>query len=222
MKETAEHYWEQLKRRGADHGAPRAGLMSDLRIGRLDQAEPFTTKDGSTIREVAGRVSLRTENQSLAQATVPAGTSTDAHYHHVSEEIYHFTSGSGRMRLGDREGHVRAGDTIVIAPGDRAQAVGLARRGPGAAVLLRAGLQQRGHDHHRVVLYGDGRADGIRRPTDSPTPDAPCVDLDPPPARALRCLAAQHRDRAARFTPAALAAQSGHHHAGCACGGCRR
>ena len=62
-------------------------------------------------------MSLRTENQSLAQATVPAGTSTDAHYHHVSEEIYHFTAGSGRMRLGDREGHVRAGDTIVIAPG---------------------------------------------------------------------------------------------------------
>ena len=91
--------------------------MSNLPIGRLDRAEPFTTKDGSTIREVAGRVSLRTENQSLAEATVPAGQSTDAHYHHVSEEIYHFTSGSGRMRLGDREGHVRAGDTIVIAPG---------------------------------------------------------------------------------------------------------
>ena len=91
--------------------------MSNLPIGRLDQAEPFTTKDGSTIREVAGRVSLRTENQSLAQATVPAGTSTDAHYHQVSEEIYHFTSGSGRMRLGDREGHVRAGDTVVIPPG---------------------------------------------------------------------------------------------------------
>jgi mannose-6-phosphate isomerase-like protein (cupin superfamily) len=91
--------------------------MSNLPIGRLDQAEPFTTKDGSTIREVAGPVSLRTDNQSLAQATVPAGSATDAHYHHVAEEIYHFTSGSGRMRLGDREGHVRAGDTVVIPPG---------------------------------------------------------------------------------------------------------
>lgn len=91
--------------------------MSDLPIGRLDAAEPFTTKDGSTIREVAGRVSLPTANQSLAQATVPAGTSTDAHYHHAAEEIYHFTAGSGRMRLGEREGHVRAGDTVVIAPG---------------------------------------------------------------------------------------------------------
>jgi len=91
--------------------------MGNLPIGRLDAARAFTTKDGSTIREVAGRVSMHTENQSLAEATVPAGTATDAHYHQVSEEIYHFTSGSGRMRLGDAEGHVRAGDTVVIAPG---------------------------------------------------------------------------------------------------------
>ncbi len=91
--------------------------MSDLRVSRLDAAEPFTTKDGSTIREVAGAVSMRTDNQSLAEATVPAGSATDAHYHRVAEEIYHFTAGSGRMRLGEHEGHVRAGDTVVIAPG---------------------------------------------------------------------------------------------------------
>ena len=86
-------------------------------VGRLDAAEPFTTKDGSTIREVAGPVSLPTANQSLAQATVPAGSATDAHYHHVAEEIYHFTAGSGRMRLGDDETSVREGDTVVIPPG---------------------------------------------------------------------------------------------------------
>ncbi len=88
-----------------------------MQIGRLDAAEPFTTKDGSTIREVAGRVSLPTQNQSLAQATVPAGGATDQHYHHVSEEIYFFTAGSGRMRLGEVEAEVRAGDTVVIPPG---------------------------------------------------------------------------------------------------------
>ncbi|MDO9354726.1 MAG: cupin domain-containing protein [Solirubrobacteraceae bacterium] len=86
-------------------------------IGRLDQAEPFVTKDGSTIREVAGRVSLATQNQSLAEATVPAGGATDQHFHRVSEEIYFFTSGRGRMRLGDEEAEVRAGDTVVIPPG---------------------------------------------------------------------------------------------------------
>jgi mannose-6-phosphate isomerase-like protein (cupin superfamily) len=86
-------------------------------IGRLDQAEPFITKDGSTIREVAGRVSLATQHQSLAEATIPAGLSTDQHFHRVSEEIYFFTAGSGRMRLGDDEAEVRAGDTVVIPPG---------------------------------------------------------------------------------------------------------
>ena len=88
-----------------------------MQIGRLDQAEPFTTKDGSTIREVAGRVSLATQNQSLAQATVPAGGTTDQHFHRLSEEIYLFTAGTGRMRLGDEESEVRAGDTVVIPPG---------------------------------------------------------------------------------------------------------
>lgn len=86
-------------------------------IGRLDQAEAFTTKDGSTIREVAGAVSLATQNQSLAEATVPAGGATDQHFHRVSEEIYFFTAGTGRMRLGDDEAEVRAGDTVVIPPG---------------------------------------------------------------------------------------------------------
>lgn len=92
---------------------PAAGIS----IGRLDAAEPFTTKDGSTIREVAGRVSLPAQNQSLAEATVPAGGTTDQHYHRVSEEIYHFIAGSGRLRLGDVEAEVRAGDTVVIPPG---------------------------------------------------------------------------------------------------------
>lgn len=95
-------------------GQYRAGM---LQIGRLDEAEPFITKDGSTIKEVAGRVSLPTQNQSLAEATVPAGRSTDAHFHHVAEEIYHFISGAGRLRLGAEERAVRAGDTVVIPPG---------------------------------------------------------------------------------------------------------
>jgi mannose-6-phosphate isomerase-like protein (cupin superfamily) len=92
-------------------------VLRMLQIGRLDQAEPFITKDGSSIKEVAGRVSLPSVNQSLAEATVPAGTTTDAHYHVVAEEIYHFISGAGRLRLGDEESPVSAGDTVVIPPG---------------------------------------------------------------------------------------------------------
>jgi mannose-6-phosphate isomerase-like protein (cupin superfamily) len=102
---------------GAIGPAGCVASVPTMDIGRLDQAEPFITKDGSSIKEVAGRVSLATQNQSLAEATIPAGGATDQHFHHVSEEIYLFTSGSGRMRLGTDEAEVRAGDTVVIPPG---------------------------------------------------------------------------------------------------------
>jgi mannose-6-phosphate isomerase-like protein (cupin superfamily) len=90
-----------------------------LQIVRLEDREPFVTADGSTIRELAGVPSGNAVNQSLAEATVPPGGSTIEHFHRTSEEIYLFTSGMGRMRLGGQEGEVRAGDTVVIAPGVR-------------------------------------------------------------------------------------------------------
>ena len=89
-----------------------------MHVGRLDEARPFTTLDGSTIREVAGRVSLPSANQSLAEATVPAGGETQAHYHRTSEELYLFTSGMGRLRIGEETRDVRAGDCAVIPPGE--------------------------------------------------------------------------------------------------------
>jgi mannose-6-phosphate isomerase-like protein (cupin superfamily) len=87
-----------------------------VRKERIDTAEAFVTKDGSEIRELAGTPTGNSVNQSLAEATVPAGAETEEHYHRVSEEIYLFTSGSGRMKLGDEEAAVSAGDTIVIPP----------------------------------------------------------------------------------------------------------
>jgi mannose-6-phosphate isomerase-like protein (cupin superfamily) len=88
-----------------------------VRVERLDRAEPFITKDGSEIRELAGIPTGNSVNQSLAEATVPPGAETEEHYHRASEEIYFFTSGSGRMKLGDEETDVSAGDTVVIPPG---------------------------------------------------------------------------------------------------------
>ena len=92
-------------------------------IARLEQREPFITLDGSEIRELAGIPTGNSANQSLAQATVPPRASTEAHYHRVSEEIYLFTGGSGRMILGGDEAAVRAGDCVVIAPGTEHQLV---------------------------------------------------------------------------------------------------
>jgi mannose-6-phosphate isomerase-like protein (cupin superfamily) len=88
-----------------------------MRIESLERAEPFITKDRSEIRELAGLPTGNAAHQSLAQATVPAATSTEAHYHRATEEIYFFTAGTGRMVLGDEEAAVRAGDCVVIPPG---------------------------------------------------------------------------------------------------------
>jgi mannose-6-phosphate isomerase-like protein (cupin superfamily) len=88
-----------------------------MRIERLDRVEPFITKDGSEIRELAGVPTGNSASQSLAEAIVPPGGETEEHYHRASEEIYLFTHGSGRMRLGDEESDVAAGDTVVIPPG---------------------------------------------------------------------------------------------------------
>ena len=90
-----------------------------MRIENLEQVEAFTTKDGSEVRELAGIPTGNAERQSLAEATVPAGGETEEHYHAVTEEIYLFTSGSGRVRLGEEESEVSAGDTVVIPPGTR-------------------------------------------------------------------------------------------------------
>jgi len=86
-------------------------------VVRREQREPFITADGSSIRELAGIPSGNAANQSLAEAVVPPGKQTVAHLHRRSEEIYLFTDGSGRMRLGEQERAVRAGDCVVIPPG---------------------------------------------------------------------------------------------------------
>src|SRR5207244_1206860 len=47
----------------------------------------------------------------------PAGRQTIAHRHPRSEELYFFTAGSGRVRVGEDEREVAAGDCVVIPPG---------------------------------------------------------------------------------------------------------
>jgi mannose-6-phosphate isomerase-like protein (cupin superfamily) len=88
-----------------------------VHLANLGDLEAFTTLDGSTIRELAGPAWTPARNQSLAEATVPVGGATTAHYHRVTEELYYFTSGLGRLRVGDTEREVRPGDCAVIPPG---------------------------------------------------------------------------------------------------------
>lgn len=77
----------------------------------------FITADGSTIRELAGPAWTAARNQSLAEASLDPGGETAEHYHPRSEELYYFLAGEGRMRLGEVEATVGAGDCVVIPPG---------------------------------------------------------------------------------------------------------
>ena len=69
-----------------------------MELRSLAAAEPFTTKDGSTIRELH-----HTEAQSLAEATLEPDQATTRHYHRASEEIYFVLKGSGHA--GGRRRH---------------------------------------------------------------------------------------------------------------------
>jgi mannose-6-phosphate isomerase-like protein (cupin superfamily) len=83
-----------------------------VQVTSLDSAEPFVTKDGSTIRELH-----HTAEQSLAEATLEPGQATERHYHAKTEEIYFVVKGSGRMEVDDAARTVRPGDAILIPPG---------------------------------------------------------------------------------------------------------
>jgi mannose-6-phosphate isomerase-like protein (cupin superfamily) len=77
----------------------------------------YVTRDGSEIRELMHPSLHGGSKQSLAEATVPAGTRTRLHRHGMTEEIYHVSAGSGRMTLGAETFEVAVGDSVLIAPG---------------------------------------------------------------------------------------------------------
>jgi len=85
-------------------------------ITRYEEVEPYITKDGSIIRELMHPSVHGNSNQSLAEATVPAGGKTFLHKHHLTEEIYHITGGSGIMTLGSEEFEVKKRDIVCISP----------------------------------------------------------------------------------------------------------
>ena len=88
-----------------------------MTVLNIDTQPPFTTKDGSTIRSILDRTNAAVSHQSLAEASVPAGVTTQRHYHRQSEEFYYILEGSGRMNIGDETRAVVPGDAILIAPG---------------------------------------------------------------------------------------------------------
>ena len=88
-----------------------------MEIKNLNEMPAFITKDGSEIRELLAYRNSSVRNQSLAEARLPAGSSTQEHYHGRTEEIYFITAGQGRMRIEGEMAEVKAGDAIAIPPG---------------------------------------------------------------------------------------------------------
>jgi len=88
-------------------------------IKNLADVPAFITKDGSEIRELLAHRNSAIRNQSLAEARLPVGASTQEHYHPKAEEIYYITHGIGRMRIEDESRDVKPGDAIAIPPGKK-------------------------------------------------------------------------------------------------------
>ena len=88
-----------------------------MEIRNRARQAPFTTKDGSTIRSLLDLSNAPVVQQSLAEASLPAGGATDRHYHRVSEELYYLLEGSGIMEIDGVEKEVISGDAILIPPG---------------------------------------------------------------------------------------------------------
>ncbi len=87
-----------------------------MEIRSLQDQAPFTTKDGSTIRSLLDLSNAPVRNQSLAEATLPAGGSTQRHWHGESEEFYFLLEGRGVMEIDGVEREVGPGDAILIPP----------------------------------------------------------------------------------------------------------
>jgi mannose-6-phosphate isomerase-like protein (cupin superfamily) len=88
-------------------------------VTNLADTQPFTTKDGSEIRELLAHRNSCIANQSLAEARLPPGGFTAPHFHRRTEEIYYLLEGSGRMQIESEQREVGPGDAIAIPPGAR-------------------------------------------------------------------------------------------------------
>jgi mannose-6-phosphate isomerase-like protein (cupin superfamily) len=102
-------------------------------VRSLGAAEPFVTADGSTIRELCGLPTGGTVKQSLAEATLEPGQSTQRHYHAETEEVYFVLEGEGELEVAGSRATVRPGDAVPIPPGAWHE---LTNTGPGRLRIL--------------------------------------------------------------------------------------
>jgi mannose-6-phosphate isomerase-like protein (cupin superfamily) len=90
-------------------------------VQQIENQKPFITKDGSVIRSILDRTNAPVAMQSLAEASLKPGQSTQRHYHKVSEEFYFLLEGTALMDLDGTTRKVGPGDAILIPTGARHQ-----------------------------------------------------------------------------------------------------
>ncbi|MDX6766357.1 MAG: cupin domain-containing protein [Candidatus Methylacidiphilales bacterium] len=88
-----------------------------MEVRNREEVPAFTTKDGSTIRELLAYRNSEIRNQSLAEAIIPVGGATVEHLHPKAEEIYYILKGTGKMKIEGEISEVGPLDAIAIPPG---------------------------------------------------------------------------------------------------------
>ena len=93
------------------------GREADMHVMSKEEASVFDSEHGERIYELIGRgVGERTEWHSVAYVMIPAGKSSQLHYHPEAEESYYILQGKARMILGDEEATILPGQVVLIPP----------------------------------------------------------------------------------------------------------
>jgi len=116
-------------------------------VHNIADVAAFSTKDGSEIRELLAHRNSAIREQSLAEARLPPGAKTTAHYHRRTEEIYYILEGSAVMRIGQQTRDVNVGDAIAIPPGEEHQITNT-----GTKVLKFLCCCAPGYEHEDTIL----------------------------------------------------------------------
>ncbi len=92
-----------------------------MKTASLHQLEPFTTADGSTIRELFNPRNCELKNGSVAHATLAPKQKTARHFHPLAEETYFVLRGRALMEVDGETTELSAGDAVAIPNGAKHQ-----------------------------------------------------------------------------------------------------
>lgn len=116
-------------------------------VHNIARVEAFSTKDGSEIRELLSHRNSCIAKQSLAEARLPPGGSTQPHYHPLTEEIYYILQGQALMQIGTDRQTVGPGDALAIPPGAKHQITNT-----GGETLVFLCCCAPAYEHHDTVM----------------------------------------------------------------------